>query len=203
MALKVEKIVSNFYFIEFFAEKNLNPNFFSSLFMQIYKAKPEEMAPFYHTYLNYVTETDVLTQLRNRLDLSKQRWGSIPSEKHDFAYAEGKWTVKQVLGHIIDTERIFAYRALCIARGETQALAGFDENAYVAKANFKLRTLPDLLAEFDLVRQSTLMLFENLSEQVFDNQGVASQQPITVRALASITAGHEMHHSRILQERYL
>ncbi|MBC8109622.1 MAG: DinB family protein [Verrucomicrobia bacterium] len=183
-----------------------NLNFFTSLFMtttQTHKAKPEEMAPFYHTYLNYVTETDVLIQLRNRLEIVKQLWGSIPPEKHDFAYATDKWTIKQVLGHIIDTERIFACRALCIARGETQALTGFDENAYVINANFTLRTLPDLLVEFDLVRQSTLMLFENLAEQVFDNQGIASQNPITVRALASITVGHEMHHSYVLQERYL
>jgi uncharacterized damage-inducible protein DinB len=171
--------------------------------MTITKAKPDEMAPFYHTYLNYVAETDVLEQLKSRLMEFKKLCGNIPAEKHDFAYAEGKWTIKQVLGHMADTERIFAYRALRIARGETQNLPGFDENSYVEHANFQDRTLADLLAEFELIRQSTIMLFEHLTEKALDNHGLASNTPVTVRALASIITGHEMHHSHILKERYL
>jgi uncharacterized damage-inducible protein DinB len=169
----------------------------------ISKAAPSELAPFYHGYLNMIDEPNVLQLMRARLETALQLWGSLPPEKHDYAYAEGKWTVKELLGHITDTERIMAYRALSIARGETQGLPGFDENEYVKNAQFGKRTLPDLLAEFEMARKNSILLFENLSETDIDRQGTASNNPITVRALASVIAGHELHHSRILQTRYL
>ena len=171
--------------------------------MIIFKARPEEMAPFYHTYLNLVADADVIAQLKERLAFVLNFWGSLPAEKHDFVYAPGKWTPRQVLGHLSDTERIMGYRALCIARKETQPLPGFDENAYVENADFQHQSFDNLIAQFEVVRKSSILLFENLTEKVLDNAGTASGQPVTVRGLASIISGHEMHHTRILQERYL
>jgi hypothetical protein len=170
----------------------------------IAKAQPAEATDFYHTYFKQIPEgADVGKILQDRLTEAADLWRNIPAEKHDFAYAPGKWTVKQVLGHIIDTERIMTFRALAFARHEKQPLPGFDENDYVANADFPYRTLPDLITEFEILRQSTLLFFKNSDEKTLDNQGIASGKTITVRALANIIAGHEMHHSHILQERYL
>ncbi len=150
-----------------------------------------------------ITDADVLQGLHSRLSVVLNLWGTVPPEKHDYAYADGKWTVKEVLGHIIDTERIMAYRALAFARGETQSLPGFNENDYVKNALFQRRTLPDLLTEFEMVRKSSILLFANIDDEKLARQGIASDNPVTVRALASVILGHEWHHSRILQERYL
>ncbi|KER10004.1 MAG: hypothetical protein HY22_06845 [[Candidatus Thermochlorobacteriaceae] bacterium GBChlB] len=167
------------------------------------KADPSEIAPFYHGYLQMITEPDVMQALHSRLSAVLTLWGTLPPAKHDHAYADGKWTVKEVLGHIIDTERVMAYRALAFGRGETQPLPGFNENDYVKNALFQRRTLPDLLAEFEMVRKSSILLFANMSDEKLACQGIASGSPVTVRALASVILGHELHHSRILQERYL
>ncbi|HEV2722770.1 MAG TPA: DinB family protein [Thermoanaerobaculia bacterium] len=118
-------------------------------------------------------------------------------------YAPGKWTLKEVLGHMIDDERIFAYRALCIARGDTRPLASFDENDYVAGANFEERTLSDLLREYALVRAATIALFASLSEEACLRRGTVAGYTASVRGLAFHIAGHELHHLRTLNERYL
>jgi DinB superfamily len=118
-------------------------------------------------------------------------------------YAPGKWTPKEVLGHFIDDERIFAYRALCIARGDPQPLPSFDENAYVAAANFEQRTLADLLHEYALVRAATIALFASLDEEAWLRRGTVTDYKASVRGLAFHIAGHEMHHLRTLRERYL
>ncbi|MFN6135613.1 MAG: DinB family protein [Bacteroidota bacterium] len=119
-----------------------------------------------------------------------------------FRYAEGKWSVKQVLGHLIDCERVFAYRAMCIARGETQALPGFDENAYVANASFDQRPIAHILDEFVAVRLGTILLYDSLSSVEQLLSGVANNNPVTVRSLMWIIAGHTQHHLRILEEKY-
>ncbi len=118
-------------------------------------------------------------------------------------YAPGKWTLKEVLGHLIDDERIFAYRALCIARGDTRPLESFDENDYVAGANFEERTLSDLLREYWLVRASTIALFESLDDEAWLRRGSVAGYTASVRGLAFHIAGHELHHLRTLNERYL
>ena len=118
-------------------------------------------------------------------------------------YAPGKWTLKEVLGHLTDDERIFAYRALCIARGDTHPLESFDENAYVAGANFNDRSVGNLLDEYYFVRRSTVALFESLSSDAWLRRGTVSGYSASVRGLAFHIAGHELHHLAIVRERYL
>jgi len=127
---------------------------------------------------------------------------SIKEEKGNFAYAEGKWTIKQVIGHVIDTERIMVFRALCFARGEKQPIPGFEQNGYVKEANFNERTIKDLISEFKVVRKSNLYLFKSFSEAMLNRRGVAGGNEITVLALLFIIAGHEKHHIKILKEKY-
>lgn len=128
---------------------------------------------------------------------------TLSEEQSHYRYAEGKWSIKELLGHMIDTERIFSYRTLCLARGEQQNLPGFDENTYVENARFDKRTFASLLDEYRVVRQATLFLLENLDESVWENTGTNNNRPASVRALVYITAGHEKHHLNILNERYL
>ncbi|WP_285060612.1 DinB family protein [Pedobacter ginsengisoli] len=124
-------------------------------------------------------------------------------EKADYAYAAGKWTIKEIVGHIIDAERVFAYRMTCFARGEQQPLPGFEENDYVANAHFSDRSLLSLSHEFALLRKANLYLFKSLTEEELNRKGTASGKEITVRAILFVTAGHIMHHTSIIKERYL
>lgn len=124
-------------------------------------------------------------------------------EKGDYAYAPGKWTIKEMLGHIIDTERIMVFRLLCFARGEKAALPGFEEDAYVANAHFKDRTLFSLSEEFAILRKSNLYLINSLNDNELDRIGNANGKNMSVRALTFILAGHVIHHTNIIKERYL
>lgn len=127
---------------------------------------------------------------------------SIPEEKHDHAYAEGKWTIKEVLQHIIDAERVFAYRALCIGRMDKTPLPSFDENMYAMNADAARRDWSSLRAEFDAVRLSTRLLFESFSEAQLESDGVSSNAPMYTRALGYIVLGHAKHHEGVTRERY-
>ena len=124
-------------------------------------------------------------------------------EKADHAYAPGKWTIKEIIGHILDAERVFVYRMTCFARGEQQPLPGFEEDDYVANAHFSDRSLLSLSHEFALLRKANLYLFKSLTETELDRKGTASGKEITVRAILFVTAGHIMHHTSIIKERYL
>jgi len=124
-------------------------------------------------------------------------------EKADYAYAPGKWTIKQLIGHIIDTERILAYRLTCFARAEKQALPGFEEDDYVANAHFQDRSLLSFSEEFTLLRKANLFLFNSLSEKDLNQSGTASGRQITARALLFVIAGHVIHHTEIIKNRYL
>ena len=125
------------------------------------------------------------------------------SKKGDYAYAPGKWTIKQMVGHIIDSERVFSYRLTCFARGEIHGLPGFDENEYVDNAHFQDRTLSSLAEEFNLLRSANLFLFKSLTEKELNRSGIASERQITVRALLFVIAGHLMHHIQVIKDRYL
>ena len=127
----------------------------------------------------------------------------IPKEKENYAYANEKWTVKEVIGHLLDTERIMAYRALRFARNDQQHLAGFEENDYVANSKYTARSLQSLAEEFIAIRTSNLYLFSQFTEQEWNRTGHANQNFLSVRALLFIIVGHINHHQRILQERYL
>lgn len=124
-------------------------------------------------------------------------------EKADYAYAPGKWTIKELAGHVIDTERILTYRLTCFARAEQHALPGFDEDDYVANAHFSDRSLLSLSEEFALLRKSNLYLFNSLTEKELDRSGTASERQISVRALLFVIAGHLIHHTQIIKSRYL
>lgn len=164
----------------------------------------QECATFYHTYLDAITyEGDVrdilLAQMAELQDLLRH----LGEEKALFRYAPGKWSIKECLGHMIDTERVFAFRAMCFARGDNGPLPGMDQDQYVRGAGFDDRQLEDLLSEYRFLRQSSVMLFEGFSEKAGRRRGTASNCEFSARVFAWIIAGHERHHIKILKERYL
>jgi len=168
--------------------------------------RPEdgEYAPYAKSDIDYVTGDDVIAALRDQEQIVLSFFGAFTEETaHRFTYAPGKWTVKEVLGHLTDDERIFAYRALCVARGESAPLPGFDENEYVAGANFESRSLTDLIAEYRSVRHASLTLFESLDDEGSLRRGTVNGYSASARGLAFHVAGHELHHLRTLGEKYV
>jgi len=162
-----------------------------------------EFAPFYETYISLANEADLVEELEISVHEFIKFVQNIPMDKFDYRYAEGKWTIKDIIQHLIDSERVFAYRALRIARNDKTPLPGFEENDYADEANGNKRNLQDLLTELALVRQSTIMLFKNFSEEILLRKGTASDKPVSVRALGFIIIGHQKHHQKVFQERYL
>jgi len=163
----------------------------------------DEHIDYYARYIAKVPDGDLISMLREQAVETMNLMQDLPPAKADYAYAPGKWTVKQVVGHVTDAERIFGYRALRFARQDPTELPGFDENAYVDHANFNDRTLIDLLDEFQVVRASTIQFAKNLDPAAYERRGSANGNPISVRALLYIIAGHERHHVELLRERYL
>jgi hypothetical protein len=165
--------------------------------------KPEtsEYAPFYEGYIALVG-TDALDALERQWKSTVDLIRGITEEKGNFRYAEGKWTVKQVVGHVIDAERIFTYRALRIARSDKTELSGFDQDFYVANSNHNRLSMAAIADEFDAVRRSSIALFRNLEPEAWVRRGTANKFEVSVRAIAFITAGHERHHMEILRSRY-
>jgi hypothetical protein len=163
---------------------------------------PGEFAPYAEKYISLVPDGDILAKLeQQRRDLVLLLSGRS-EEDGDFSYGPDKWTVKQVLGHINDTERIFTYRALRIARGDKTPLEGFEQDDYVRDGGFELRSLSDLIEDFIAVRRASVSLFRNLPEAAWTRRGIANHHDFTVRALAYTTAGHELHHTQILSKKY-
>ncbi len=154
-------------------------------------------------YVDLLAGKNPLAVLESQVLDFKVLLSEIPFENEDHAYAEGKWTIKQVVGHMIDAERILAYRALCISRGEKADLPGFEEDDYVANASFNDRTLTELAREFGVVREATVLLYKHMTETELDRLGSANGSPITPRALVFFIAGHHIHHDRVLRERYV
>ncbi len=165
------------------------------------KPSAEEAAPYYFTYIS-LTGADAITTLEGQAASTQRLIAATSEERGAHRYAEGKWSVKEVLGHICDTERVFAYRALRFARADEAALPGFDENRYVPMAGSNARTLADLAAELAAVRAASLALFRSFDEVALLRIGTASGNPMSVRAAAHVIAGHEAHHVAILRERY-
>ena len=167
------------------------------------RPKPDEHNPYYSRYVALVPDDD-LSIVRHLGDQHHETIDILrkAKSKGDHAYEPGKWTVKEVIGHISDSERVFAYRALRIARGDTTPLPGFDQDVFIAGSNFRERTMDDLLEELWSVRAATLSLAKHLPESVLSRRGTASDSPVTVRALLYIIAGHERHPVGILRERY-
>ena len=166
------------------------------------RPQADEHDPYYSAYIDRIKEADVIDVLRRQQVASEAVLMGLADEAGNFRYAPDKWSVKEVVGHLSDTERVFAYRALCIARGEIQSLPGMDQDIYVAGASFDTRGMDSLAAEFSAVRSATIALFESLDQKSWDRSGVANDVAISVRALAFIVAGHESHHMAILRDRY-
>jgi hypothetical protein len=162
-----------------------------------------EYAAYYETYVSLVEETDIISALQNQLTELLNLFAAIPEEKGTYAYAEGKWTIKELLGHLIDGERIFAYRALRFARADKTPLEGFHQDPYIENADFNSIKLSNLLKELTLLRAANVLFFESLSEIAWSQIGVASDAEVSVRALAYIMVGHVRHHINILKARYL
>ena len=172
--------------------------------MKITDLQPDEYAAYYSTYLQLVSDEWTLAE---ELEVSVHNFirfvQDIPMDKYDYSYAEGKWTIKDIIQHLIDTERIFSYRALRFARNDKTELPGFDETQYGLVANGSERKLQEMLTELALVRQSTIMLFKSFSNEDLLKTGIASGNSASVRALGFIIIGHQNHHIKVFKERYL
>jgi len=166
--------------------------------------EPGEYADYYSGYMKYIPEDkNIIEVLQQGRDNLQSLIDSMTEEKGNFAYAEGKWSVKEVLGHLADVERVMSYRALCIARGEKQSLPGFEQDDYVKAAGFNQRSLTSLAEELLQVRNSSIALFKNFTDEDGLRSGRANNYDTTARAFMFIIAGHELHHMKILNERYL
>ncbi|MGA7574460.1 MAG: DinB family protein [Terriglobales bacterium] len=167
------------------------------------RPQPGEYAPYYEKYISQVPESNILATLEDQRRQMLLLLSGRSEADGDLRYAPGKWTVKEVLGHICDAERVFAYRALRISRGDATPLESFDENDYVRNGPFARCSLADLIEDYIAVRRSTVSLFRPLDAAAWMRRGIASKNEVTVRALAYIIAGHELHHRRMLEEKYL
>jgi hypothetical protein len=167
------------------------------------RPQPSEYAIYYQRYIDNATEQDVVAALDAQARETAVFLSGLSEEQASSRYAPDKWSVKQLVGHVIDGERIFAYRALSIARGETTPLPGFDQDPYVANGGADERSISDLAEELAAVRRANVMMFRAFSEEAWRRTGTASDNPVTVRAIAYIILGHERHHVRIVREKYL
>ena len=160
------------------------------------------LSEYYESYRHYILENDIYKGLIAQGEMTYQFLKSLTEEQGNFKYASDKWSVKEVIGHLIDCERIFCYRALAIMRGDKSPLPGMDENAYAANANYHSRTLRDIADEYYTVRQSTLHLAGNPDATALDNVGIANQKEVTPRALFYFMLVHERHHTGVIRKKY-
>jgi len=171
--------------------------------MEASDLKPNEYAEYYSQYIKQSGNSNLLDVLKESAQALNSLFETISDEKMNYKYAEDKWTIKDMLLHIIDAERVFAYRALRFARADKTNLPGFEHNDYVVVANANGRNKASLLNEYNAQRESTIQLFSNFTDDMLLQIGVASGNPMSVRALGFVTAGHETHHCNIIKERYL
>lgn len=163
----------------------------------------DECAPYYHSYINEAPGDDALAALQSTLESTTTFLGEIPLQKWDFRYAPGKWSLKESFIHLLDAERIFAYRALRISRNDQTPLPGFNQDEYIPYYHADQRSSQSIIDEYRSIRQATITLFQNLDADSINRRGIASGNSITVRALAYIILGHEQHHLKLAREKYL
>ena len=167
------------------------------------KPSPTSYPGYFQKYIDQVPEQDLFTAFNKQLPVIGSFLPAVTEERSTYTYAEGKWTIKELLQHITDTERIFNYRALCFARGEKASLPGFEENDYAAHSNANSRTWQSLVDEFLAVRQSTELLYRSFTADALSVSGTANNNAITVASMGFITLGHFYHHKKVIEERYL
>lgn len=168
----------------------------------LFRPEPTEYAPYYGTYVGAVPDGDVLEFLAEQATRAAAHLGRVETARETHRYAPGKWSVREVVGHMSDTERVFAYRLLTFARGDRSELPGMDQDVFMAASGFHARPLASIASEFSAVRESTLALVRSLAPGDADRVGVASGHPVSVRALTWIIAGHAEHHLNVLADRY-
>jgi hypothetical protein len=174
-----------------------------SLAFRSIRPAPDEYFEYYGTYIARVPDGDIVDTLSRQISETVAFLRLIPESSGDFRYAPEKWSIREVIGHMSDTERVFAYRAMRFSRADSTPVPGFDEKTYVANAPFSRVKIADLANEFEHVRRSSLYLFGALDEEAMARRGVANQHEVSVRALAFIAAGHETHHVNLIRTRYL
>ena len=169
------------------------------------KINPNEYHAFYQPYIDQVSKNkkNIVENLIHSMQMANQLFVRIDKNKYEYSYAPGKWTIKELIQHVIDSERVFTYRALRIARLDKTALPGFDENDYVKVFNANQRSFNELLEELRIVRKSTILLFKSLDKKSMENMGIASGSNISVSALGYIISGHLLHHMQVINARYL
>lgn len=165
---------------------------------------PNEYAPYYHTYVGKVApNADLVSLLTSQFAETEALLAGLSEEKELYRYAPGKWSIRELVGHMVDTERVMAYRAMCIARGDKTPIPGFEQDDYVAAANFDSRSLASLMAEWRGLRAATIAMAEGMDKEAGARMGTASDNPVSAQAAMYIIAGHETHHIQVLKERYL
>lgn len=164
---------------------------------------PSEYGAYYGRYISLVPDGPIVDLLRDQIVETLDLLRALPESRGEHRYAPGKWSIKEMIGHVADSERVFGYRALRIGRGDQTPLPGFEQDDYVQNGGFGARTLRHVVDDLEAVRRSTVLLFEGLDEAAMTRRGTASGFPVSVRALAYILAGHERHHLGVLRERYL
>jgi uncharacterized damage-inducible protein DinB len=171
--------------------------------MKVSQLSISEYAEYYFQYINVLGEVTLIEELEISLHEFIRFVQNIPMDKFDYRYADGKWTIKEIIQHVIDTERIFAYRALRISRNDKTPLPGFNENEYINNTDANQRGIQDLLTEFSAVRHSNIYLFKSFSNEQLERMGIASNAGVSVRAIGFILIGHQKHHQKVFEERYL
>ena len=164
---------------------------------------PSEFNPYYGTYIKLADSQSLIDGLQNGFKETYAFFEAIPADKQEYCYSEGKWTIKEILRHIIDTERIFSYRALRFARKDTTGLSGYDQDKFILPAEANDSLMQSLLDEYDSNRKSTIEMFSNFTEKMLKRIGEASNNPMSARAAGFIIVGHEKHHCSVIRERYL
>ena len=178
---------------------------YNAFMSKVIIGRPEagEYAEAFGGYVGKVPGADILTFLKKQLDTTLTLIRSIDESRGNFRYEPGKWSIKELLGHLVDSERVFAYRALVFARNDVSPLPGFDQNPWNENSNYNNLSVAEIAAEFEAVRRSTILLFEHLDHSAWERQGIANNKPMTTRAAAFVIGGHVQHHLDVLNSRYL
>lgn len=171
--------------------------------MIISAPKPSELSEYYQSYLKEYNGSDMLKDLIEQRDNTQKFLQSVPHEKESYRYAAAKWSIKEVIGHLSDTERILSYRALTFARNDKTTIPGFEENEYTLQSNYHTRTLKNISEEVLSVRNASITLFSNMNEKMLEQIGIANNNPVSVKALLFFIIAHQVHHLNVIKERYL
>ena len=171
--------------------------------MPMQPVEPEaESIPYVSGYVRHVTEDDVVAAMRTQTEATLSLFRAIGEERSSFRYAEGKWSIREIVGHLADAERVFGYRAMCVARGEQQSLPGFDENEYQRLSDYDRWSLEDSLAQWEMLRRANLLMLSNLAPEAWKREGTANGTAVTPERIARVMVGHERHHLGVLRDRY-